>query len=76
MASTTRASQRTTCHLDMAADVPLVGAPELESLGFDESIANYLQFTGAAHLSRRNTVSTEIGAQRIGAYAQTLPAFD
>lgn len=60
--------------LDMAADVPLVGAPELESLGFDKSIANYLQFTGAAHLAGRNTVSTEIGAQRIGAYAQTVPA--
>ncbi|KAL1895595.1 hypothetical protein Sste5346_005064 [Sporothrix stenoceras] len=60
--------------LDMAADAPLVGAPELESLGFGESIANYLQFTGAAHLSGRNTVSTEIGAQRIGAYAQTVPA--
>ncbi|CAK7214333.1 hypothetical protein SBRCBS47491_002105 [Sporothrix bragantina] len=60
--------------LDMAADVPLVGAPELESLGFAESISNYRQFTGAAHLSGRNVVSTEIGAQRIGAYAQAVPA--
>ncbi|CAK7225680.1 hypothetical protein SCUCBS95973_005945 [Sporothrix curviconia] len=61
--------------LDMAADVPLVGgAPELESLGFGESIANYRKFTGAAHLAGRNIVSTEIGAQRIGAYAQAVPA--
>ncbi|CAK7231257.1 hypothetical protein SEUCBS140593_007865 [Sporothrix eucalyptigena] len=60
--------------LDMAADVPWVGAPELESLGFDEDILNYIQFTGAAHLSGRNVVSTEIGAQRIGAYAQAVPA--
>ncbi|OAA66806.1 hypothetical protein SPI_01382 [Niveomyces insectorum RCEF 264] len=60
--------------LDMAADIPLVGAPELESLGFSESVENYLQFTGAAHVAGRTTVSTEIGAQRIGAYAQTVPA--
>ncbi|KAK4163272.1 hypothetical protein QBC43DRAFT_355013 [Cladorrhinum sp. PSN259] len=59
--------------LDMAASIPLVGAPELESLGFGESIDTYRQFTGPAHLSGRNIISTEIGAQRGGAYVQTLP---
>jgi hypothetical protein len=56
-----------------SATIPLVGAPELESLGFSESIDNYRQFTGPAHLFGRNAISTEIGAQRGGAYAQTLP---
>lgn len=56
-----------------AAAIPLVGAPELESLGFGESIDTYRQFTGPAHLSSRNIISTEIGAQRGGAYAQTIP---
>ncbi len=52
----------------------MVGAPELESLGFSESIDSYRQFTGPAHLAGRNVISTEIGAQRIGAYAQSVPA--
>jgi len=59
--------------LDMSSSIPLVAAPELESLGFGESIDNYRQFTGPAHLSGRKTISTEIGAQRGGAYAQTVP---
>lgn len=56
-----------------SAAIPLVAAPELESLGFGESIDNYRQFSGPAHLYGRNTISTEIGAQRGGAYAQTVP---
>ncbi|KAK5655045.1 hypothetical protein OQA88_5944 [Cercophora sp. LCS_1] len=59
--------------LDMSASIPVVGAPELESLGFGESIENYRQFTGPAHLFGRNIISTEIGAQRGGAYAQPIP---
>ncbi|KAK3356690.1 hypothetical protein B0T25DRAFT_451217 [Lasiosphaeria hispida] len=59
--------------LDMSAAIPLVGAPELESLGFGESIDTYRQFTGPAHLFNVNVISTEIGAQRGGAYAQTVP---
>jgi hypothetical protein len=51
----------------------MVGGPELESLGFGESIDSYRQFTGPAHLSGRNEISTEIGAQRGGAYAQKVP---
>ncbi|KAK0735170.1 hypothetical protein B0T26DRAFT_691020 [Lasiosphaeria miniovina] len=59
--------------LDMSSTVPLVGAPELESLGFGESIESYRQFTGPAHLFGRTPISTEIGAERGGAYAQTVP---
>ncbi|KAK0710720.1 hypothetical protein B0H67DRAFT_635319 [Lasiosphaeris hirsuta] len=59
--------------LDLSAAIPLVGAPELESLGFGESIDTYRQFTGPAHLFNVNVISTEIGAQRGGAYAQTVP---
>ncbi|KAK3684141.1 hypothetical protein B0T22DRAFT_383697 [Podospora appendiculata] len=60
--------------LDMSSAIPLLGAPELESLGFGESIDSYLQFTGPAHLSgRTNSISTEIGAERGGAYAETVP---
>ncbi|KAK3321282.1 hypothetical protein B0T19DRAFT_466605 [Cercophora scortea] len=59
--------------LDMSSTIPLLGAPELESLGFGESIDSYLQFTGPAHLSGRNSISTEIGAERGGAYAETVP---
>ena len=42
-------------------------------MGFRESINLYRQFTGPAHIADRNVISTEIGAQRIGAYAQPLP---
>ncbi|KAK0613195.1 hypothetical protein B0T14DRAFT_410679, partial [Immersiella caudata] len=59
--------------LDMSSAISILGAPELESLGFGESIENYRQFTGAAHLSGRNIISTEIGAQRGGAYNQPIP---
>lgn len=38
------------------------------------SIDNYRQFTGAAHLAGRRTISTEIGAVRTGAYTQTVPS--
>ncbi|KAK3314019.1 hypothetical protein B0H66DRAFT_630330 [Apodospora peruviana] len=60
--------------LDMSSAVPLVGGPELESMGFDESIDSYRQFTGAAHLFNRNSISTEIGAKRGGAYVQSVPS--
>lgn len=59
--------------MEQSAAIPFVGVPELESLGFSESIDVYRQFTGPAHLSGRNSISTEIGAQRGGAYAQTVP---
>ncbi|KAB5528055.1 hypothetical protein GE09DRAFT_1064745 [Coniochaeta sp. 2T2.1] len=60
--------------LDMQADIPFAEAPELESLGFNEDLDLYRQFTGPAHLAGRNVISTEVGARRIGAYALTVPA--
>jgi hypothetical protein len=60
--------------LKQAGDIPLIAAPELESLGFSEDIDLYRQFTGAAHIASRNVISTEIGARSIGAYALTVPA--
>lgn len=47
--------------------------PEVESLGFKESIDLYRQFTGAAHLAGRNVISTEIGAISGGAYSLRVP---
>jgi hypothetical protein len=47
--------------------------PELESLGFAESIALYRQFTGPAHFSNRNVISTEVGAVLGGAYKLRVP---
>ncbi|KAI0475378.1 hypothetical protein GGR56DRAFT_510973 [Xylariaceae sp. FL0804] len=60
--------------LEMARAVPLVPVPELESLGFDDSIDRYRQFTGAAHLAGRDVISTEIGAVLEGSYALSVPA--
>ncbi|KAI1843421.1 hypothetical protein JX265_013303 [Neoarthrinium moseri] len=59
--------------IDMTEAVPHVQIPELESLGFKESINMYRQFTGAAHLAGRNVISTEVGAVLGGAYKQRLP---
>ncbi|KAK2762365.1 secreted protein [Colletotrichum kahawae] len=59
--------------VDMTQAVPHVQVPELESLGFSESINEYRQFTGAAHLAGRNVISTELGAVLGSAYKQTIP---
>ncbi|KAH8878917.1 hypothetical protein GQ53DRAFT_849936 [Thozetella sp. PMI_491] len=59
--------------LDMAAAVPFMGAPELESLAFFENIDRYRQFMGAAHLAGSEVISTEVGAISIGAYAFSVP---
>ncbi|KAF4478574.1 hypothetical protein FAGAP_12315 [Fusarium agapanthi] len=58
--------------LDMPGHVPEVGTPELESLGFP-TIDSALHFVGAAHLSGRNIISTEVGAMALGSYTQTIP---
>ncbi|KAH8197840.1 hypothetical protein TruAng_007987 [Truncatella angustata] len=59
--------------VDMTQAVAHVQVPELESLGFSESINNYRQFTGAAHLAGRNIISTEVGATLGNAYKQRIP---
>lgn len=51
----------------------IVQIPELESLGFSESISQYRQFTGAAHLAGRNVISTEVGAVLGAAYKMRVP---
>ncbi|KAF7514853.1 hypothetical protein G7054_g14949 [Neopestalotiopsis clavispora] len=58
--------------VDMTEAVPFVEVPELESLGFQESVNMYRQFTGAAHLAGRNLISTEVGAVLGGAYKQRV----
>ncbi|KAI0602064.1 hypothetical protein F4775DRAFT_298683 [Biscogniauxia sp. FL1348] len=60
--------------VDMTQAVPYVEVPELESLAFSESISQYRQFTGAAHLAGRNVISTEVGAVRGEAYKVRIPA--
>ncbi|TLS30036.1 hypothetical protein PpBr36_02246 [Pyricularia pennisetigena] len=59
--------------VDMLAAVPSVAGPELESLAFTD-VDQMLQFTGPAHLARRNVISTEVGAVQSGAYSQSLPS--
>lgn len=56
-----------------AASVPHVAVPELESLAFGNSIFNYKQFTGAAHITGRNIISTEVGAVNEGTYELSVP---
>lgn len=51
--------------------IPFMDVPELESLGFEDDINRYRQFTGAAHLGGRNVVSTELGAVNDGVYKLT-----
>ncbi|KAJ0270470.1 hypothetical protein COL940_011644 [Colletotrichum noveboracense] len=59
--------------VDMTQAVAHVQVPELESLGFSESINEYRQFTGAAHLAGRNVISTELGAVLGSTYKQNIP---
>ncbi|KAI8624411.1 hypothetical protein F5Y19DRAFT_491053 [Xylariaceae sp. FL1651] len=58
--------------VDMTASIPYVPVPELESLGFEESVGQYRKFTGAAHLANINTISTELGAVSGSAYKQRV----
>ncbi|KAF2732260.1 secreted protein [Polyplosphaeria fusca] len=59
--------------MDMLANIPSVGAPETESLDFSDLIDGYRQYSGPANLARRRIISSECGAVRGEAYAQTLP---
>lgn len=55
-------------------DVPLVDAPEGESLGFGQTTDVYRQFTGPAHLANKSVISTEVGAVRTPPYSLLLPS--
>lgn len=59
--------------MDMRASIPHVDIPECESLGFEDSVDSYKQFTGAAILSGRNVISNEVGAARDRAFSYTIP---
>lgn len=56
------------------SDVPLIDAPEGESLGFSEIPDVYRQFTGPAHLTDKKVISTEMGAVNTPPYWLTIPA--
>jgi hypothetical protein len=51
--------------------VPAVGAPELETLVFP-TVDHHLHFVGAAHLSGRHVISTELGTTLNGAYSTSV----
>ncbi|KAL5434257.1 hypothetical protein PMIN07_009197 [Paraphaeosphaeria minitans] len=59
--------------MDMLANIPSVDAPETESLDFSDLIDGYRQYSGPANLARRRVISSECGAVRGEAYAETLP---
>ncbi|GFF73256.1 probable beta-galactosidase A [Aspergillus lentulus] len=54
--------------MEMEANVPLVNAPECESLGFMDNIDGYRQFSGPAVLAGKRVVSNEIGAVSMKAF--------
>jgi hypothetical protein len=54
--------------VDMAALIPVVNAPECESLGFGDSIDGYRQYSGPAVLAGKRIVSNEIGAVSMETY--------
>ncbi|KIX10705.1 uncharacterized protein Z518_01789 [Rhinocladiella mackenziei CBS 650.93] len=59
--------------LQMLSDIPLLDAPETESLGFGDLVDSYRQFSGPAHLHGNNVVSSELGAVLTPSYSQTVP---
>ncbi|KAF2258204.1 hypothetical protein CC78DRAFT_479443 [Lojkania enalia] len=59
--------------LQMFSDIPLVDAPEGESLGFGQLVDTYRQFSGPAHLTNKAVISTELGAVRVPAYTLRVP---
>lgn len=59
--------------MDMLQNIPDVGGPECESLGFNHLIDGYRQYTGPANLAQKRLVSTECGAIHEEAYQQTIP---
>lgn len=60
---------------DMLQNVPDVGGPECESLGFNHLIDGYRQFTGPANLGQKRLVSSECGANEYDAYGQSYPEY-
>jgi hypothetical protein len=61
--------------LEMLRVIPLLDAPEGESLGFEDSVTSYRQLAGPAHLVGRNVISSEMGAVSGPAFNLTIPQF-
>ncbi|KAK1637679.1 hypothetical protein BDP81DRAFT_393375 [Colletotrichum phormii] len=59
--------------LNMLDSIPLVAAPEGESLGFKDSPSLYRHLSGPAHMARNPVVSSEAGAVSGASYTQTIP---
>ncbi len=59
--------------MDMLQNVPNVDAPECESLGFNHLIDGYRQYAGPANLAGKRVISSELGANHLEAYQQTMP---
>lgn len=58
--------------MDMLANIPLVNAPECETLGFSEVIDAYRQFAGPANLAGKRVISSEAGAIMGSVYQETI----
>lgn len=54
-------------------NIPVVDAPECESLDFSDLIDGYRQYAGPANLAGKRVVSSECGAVHGEAFFQTLP---
>ena len=59
--------------MDMQQNIPIVDAPECESLDFSDDIDAYRQYSGPANLAGKRVVSSECGAVSDEAFQQTLP---
>lgn len=59
--------------MDMLANIPLVNAPECETLAFSHNIDGYRQFAGPANLAGKRVISSECGANAAQVYQQTVP---
>ena len=57
----------------MSSDIALLDAPEGESLGFQQSLDAYRQFSGPAHLANISVISTELGAVSGPPYSLQVP---
>lgn len=59
--------------LDVLANVPFVDVPEGESLGFNDEIDMYRQYSTPALMAGKPVISNEMGAVQSKAYSQTIP---
>ncbi|KAI8240548.1 hypothetical protein K4K55_000673 [Colletotrichum sp. SAR 10_96] len=58
--------------LNMLDSIPLVNAPEGESLGFNDSPSLYRHLSGPAHMARNSVISSEAGVVNGASYTQTI----